>query len=277
MNTFKLEHLTQTEGVIVTNESNLSICLRADGFIFSIIDKNYKLKAIGGFSVDLTGSIPQTMMNIKTCFSSIGIHIFNFNSIRAVCPTKRSVWVPYKLYDAQKNKDYLKTVNALYSSDTVIANTCEKLDAVNIFAYPLQQYSGVKIVMPKAKFVSPLQVLAEYAFDVSSFMQNTFILHKNANGCDYVIFKGNSFTLSNTFDYKTPDDLIYFILYTLEKLQINTAEVNLLITGEKYDQTELTLLKRYVKHVSYANCAENISVPTEFDGMDLQKYFLLLA
>ena len=277
MNTFKLENLTQTEGTIVTNESNLSVCLTAGGFIFAIIDKKFCLKATGEFSVDLNGSIPQVMTNIKTCFSSVGIHIFNFNSIRVVCSTQRSVWVPFKLYDASKNKDYLKTVSPVYSNDTVIANVCQKLDAVNVFAYPLQQYSGMKIVMPKARYVSPSEVLAQYAFDVSSFMQNTFIMNKTSNGCGFAVFKGNTFTLSNSFTYQTADDMIYFLLYTLQQLEINTAEVNLMLSGEKFTEEELHLLKRYIKHVSYANCAENITVPAEFDGIDLQKYFLLLA
>lgn len=277
MNTFKLEHLTQREGTIVTNETNLSICLQAGGFIFALIDKNYCLQAIGEFSVDIDSSIPQIMMNIKTCFSSIGIHIFNFNSIRVVCPSERNTWVPFKLYDQSNNKEYLKTVAPVYSNDTIIANTVKEIDAVNIFAYPLQKYSGIKIIMPKADYVSPSQVLAKYAFEVSSFMKNTFIIYKREGGADLVIFKGNQFTLSNSFNYKTPDDLIYFILYTLQQLEINTAEVNLMLTGNSYSNEELLLLKRYVKNVVYANCSENIKVPIEFDGIDLQKYFLLLA
>jgi hypothetical protein len=277
MNTFKLEHLTQVEGSIVTNETNLSICLMADGFYFALIDKQFHLRSIGEFKVDLSGGITQVMMNIKTCFTSIGIHIFNFNNIRVVCPTNRNTWIPFKLYDSSKNKEYLSASNAIYSSDTILANTVKKIDAVSIFAYPLHSYSGVKIVMPKANFVCQSQVLAEYAFDVSSFMQNTFVLYKRNNGCDFAIFKGNTFTLSNSFDYKTPNDLIYFILFTLQNLNISSAEVSLLLTGERYTDEELLLFRKYVKNVSYANCLENIEVGIEFDGIDLQKYFLVLA
>lgn len=277
MNTFKLESFTQTEDQIVTNESNLSICLTASGFIFAVIDKKFRLNAVGEFSIDLLGSMTQVMTNIKACFSSIGIHIFNFNRTRIVCPTQKNTWVPYKLYDNTKNKEYLKAVAPVYSNDTVIANVCEKMDAVNIFATSLQQHSGLKIIMPKAQFVSPSSVLAEYAFDISSFMQNTFVMNKHQNGVDFVIYKGNTFTLSNSFAYQTPDDLIYFILYTLQQMEIDTAQVNMLITGMEYSTEELALLKRYVKHVSFANPTENISVSMEFDSLDLQKYFLVLA
>ncbi len=277
MNTFKLEQLVKGEGEIITSETNLSICLRAGGFIFSLIDKNYCLKAVGDFSVDVDSNIPQIMMNVKTCFSSIGIHIFNFNSIRVVCPTQRTTWVPYKLYDPNQNKQYLKTVAPIYSSDTIIANVVKEIDAVNIFAYPLHKYSGIKIIMPKAQYVSPSQVLVKYAFELCSFMQNTFIMYKTNQSVYFAIFKGNQFTLSNYFEYNTPNDLIFFILSTLQELQINTAEVNLMLTGDAYSEEELHLLKRYIKHVVYANCTENVKVPLEFDGVDLQRHFLTLA
>ncbi|MGP1514609.1 MAG: DUF3822 family protein [Bacteroidales bacterium] len=277
MNTYKLESFTQSEGQIVTNESNLSICLTAGGFIFAIIDKRFRLSAIGEFSVDLSGSITQIMTNVKVCFSSIGVHLFNFNRIRVICSTQRNVWIPYKLYDSAKNKEYLKTVAPIYSDDTILYSVCEKIDAVNIFACSLQQYSGLKIIMPKAQFISPSLVLTEYAFDVSSFMQNTLVMNKHTDNVDFVIFEGNSFMLSNSFKYKTTNDLIYFLLCTLQRLEINTAQVNVMITGDKYSQEEIYLLRRYIKHVYYANPSENILVPMEFDGIDLQKYFFVLA
>lgn len=49
-----------------------------------------------------------------------------------------------------------------------------------------------------------------------------------------------------------------------------------MITGEEYTEEEL-VLKRYIKNVSYANPTENINIPMEFNGIDLQKYFFLLV
>lgn len=277
MNTFKLEYLTQTERSIITNESNLSVCLKPGGFIFAIIDKNISLKAIGEFSVNLSGSIPQIMTNVKTCFSSIGIHIFNFYKIKIICPTEKSTWIPVKLYDNSKDKEYLQTTNTVLSSDTVISNVCTKTDAVNIFAFPLHKYSGLKIIMPKASYISPSQVITEYAFDISSMNSDTVVLNKREDICDIAIFKGNTFTLSNSFKYKNPEDFIYFILYTLQQLNIDTSLVNMAITGDAYSNEELHLLQRYIKHVAYANCTENVSISEEFNSIDMQQYFLLLA
>ncbi len=277
MNTFKLESFKQIDTQIVTNESNLSICLTANGFIFAIVDNKFCLSAIGEFQVDLSGSMTQVMTNLKACFSSIDIHIFNFNKIRVVCSTQRNTWVPYKLYDNTKDREYLKVVAPLYPNDTIISNVCTQIDAVNIFATPIQQYSGMKIIIPKAQFISPSQLLTEYAFDVCTLMQNTLLISKQEGEISLSIFKANTFILSNSFKYNAVDDLIYFLLYTLQEVNINTAEVNTLITGQTYTEEELSALKHYIKNVSYANPTTNITIPSTFDGIDLQKYFFVIA
>lgn len=277
MNTFKLESFKQIDTQIVTNEANLSICLTANGFIFAIVDNKFCLNAIGEFQVDLSGSMTQVMTNLKACFSSINIHIFNFNKVRIVCSTQRNTWVPYKLYDNTKDREYLKVVAPIYPNDTIVSNVCAQIDAVNIFATSIQQYSGMKITIPKAQFISPSQLLTEYAFDVSSLMQNTLVINKHGQEIDFAIFKGDTFTLSNSFKYNVVDDLIYLLLYTLQEVDINTAEVNTLITGDAYTDQELSALKHYIKNVSYANPTTNITIPATFEGIDLQKYFFVIA
>ena len=71
--------------------------------------------------------------------------------------------------------------------------------------------------------------------------------------------------------------MIYFILNTLQQTGINSGEVCLLITGEDYSERELSLLQKFVQEVSFANVKENIIIDKEFDGMNLQKYFMVLA
>ena len=83
--------------------------------------------------------------------------------------------------------------------------------------------------------------------------------------------------LSNSFEYQDAADLIYFILFTLQQLSVDTAEVKTLLTGENYEKEELTLLRKYIKDVSFANPMENIKVGCEFDSINLQNYFLVIA
>jgi len=277
MDTFKLVNIVKSDESILSQDTDLSIYLNANGFFFSLIDNNYKLKALGEFQTDLSGGITSVMSNLRNCFVSMDIRLFNFANIRIINETSKNVFVPYKLYDNTKTKEYLRSVALLTGSDTIIESISENLDAVSVFATPMYQHSGIKILMPKSKFVCQHQVMAEYGFEISKLVNNTAVLNKREGSCDLVVFKGTTFTFSNSFDYSDENDMIYHILFAFEQLGIDTAEIKLLITGEDYTAEEKQTLRRYIKDVSFANPMENIKVGYEFDGVDLQRYFLTLV
>ncbi len=278
MGTFNLVQLHKVETDIVSAQTRLSICLKADGFSFSLIrDDSQKLLAVGTFECDLSGTIPVVMNTVKECFNSIGIKMFRFAKMRVICTSEKQTWIPYKLYDASKNKDYLRAVANLHENETVLASVSEKLDAVNVFAYPIHKYSGVKILINQAEYCCPAQVLAEYAYDVAKFSQNTLIVNKRGKTLDIVLFKGNTFTLSNSITYSETEDMIYNLLFILQQTEIDTEAVKLLLTGDNYEGEELMLLRRYIKDVLYANPMENIKVGMDFDEVNLQNYFLVIA
>jgi hypothetical protein len=277
MNTFRLVQYTKTEESILSKELNLSICLRASGFSFSLVDSTYKLRALGEFDVDLTKGITSVMSNLKDCFAEVGIRMFNFISIKVICQTDKNVWIPFKLYDNTKDQDYLREICDLNNNETILSNVVDSLDAVSVFTIPLHQYSGMKILAPKAKYMNQFEVLASYGFGISSFASNTFILHKRGEMMyDCIVFKGNYFVFSNSFECKNESDMLYFILFTLSRLNLDTAEINLLLTGEQYTNEEKLVIRQHIKNISYANPMENIKVGFEFDSIDLQRYILVL-
>ncbi len=278
MGTYNLTQLHKVDSDVVSSQTRLSICLQANGFSFSLIEESsLKLMAVGHFDCDLSGTIPVVMNTVKECFSSIGVKMFRFAKIRIICRTGKNVWIPYKLYDATKNKDYLKATIRLHDNETVLSKLSEKLDAVSIFAYPIHSYSGIKILMSNAEFCSQHQILAEYAYDISKFSQNTLILNKQGNNFDLALFKGNSFIMSNTLICNAATDLIYNLLFILQQTEVDTEAVKLLLTGDDYEHEELQMLKRYVKDLAYANPMENIKAGIEFDNVNLQNYFLVIA
>jgi|GEM_PF-1082116 hypothetical protein len=278
MDNFRLLSLKKIEGNIISENTDLSICLGANGFIFSLIDNNnYTLKAIGEFACELCSSITTVMSALRGSLSSIDIRLFNFANIRVIAQTTKDVFVPVKLFDNTKVRDYLQNCALLNGSDTILEAISERLDTINVFAMPMFQHSGVKILMPKAEFMPCQKILAEYVFDTSKLANNTAILYRNEKGADIVVFKGTQFTLSNSFVYDNSEDLIYNVLFAFNNLNIDTEDVNLLITGQKYSVEEQQLLSRYIKNVAYANPMESLRVGIEFDGIDLQRYFLVLS
>ncbi len=276
MDKFKLVSLVKSEDNIITQETDLCICVGSNGFTFSLIS-NYKLKALGEFITDLNSDITSVMTNLKACFNSIDIRLFNFANIKVIIQTPKNIFVPYKLYDNSKTKEYIRSVALISGSEIVLENISERLDIVSVFTIPMQKHSGIKILMPKAKFVSAQQVMAEYGFEISKLTGNSAILLKRETSCDLVIFKANQFTYGNSFTFSNENDMIYNIIFAFEQLGIDTEEITFLITGQEYSNDEKQILRKYIKNVSYANPMEDVKVGLEFDGINLQNYFLTLV
>ncbi len=276
MERFKLVKLAKSDDKIIAQETDLCICVSDSGFNFSLIS-NYKLKALGEFATDLSTDITSVMSNLRDCFASIDIRLFNFANIKIVIQTSKNIFVPYKLYDNTKTKEYLRSVAIISGSENVLESVSERLDIVSVFTVPMAQHSGIKILMPKASFVSAQQVMAEYGFEISKLTGNTAILLKKDKSCNLIIFKANQFTYGNSFTFSNESDMIYNIIFAFNQLGIDTEEITFLITGQEYTMEEKQALRKYIKNVSYSNPTENVKVGYEFEGMNLQNYFLTLV
>lgn len=58
--------------------------------------------------------------------------------------------------------------------------------------------------------------------------------------------------LYNQFNFETKEDVLYYILFTLEQLKINVEEVKLHLFGQLHQEHEIfKLCETYIKNVHY--------------------------
>ena len=65
----------------------------------------------------------------------------------------------------------------------------------------------------------------------------------------YVV--NNHLKFYNRFDYQTKEDFIYYLLFTVEQLQLNPEEILVLLMGSVNKSNELyQIAYKYIRHVS---------------------------
>lgn len=71
---------------------------------------------------------------------------------------------------------------------------------------------------------------------------------------DLIILNKGTLHLCNTYEYKSPEDLIYYVLFCLEQLQLNPDTIPCILSGEiiKSDANYL-LIYTYIRHISFLN------------------------
>jgi hypothetical protein len=67
-----------------------------------------------------------------------------------------------------------------------------------------------------------------------------------------VVVKNGRTVLCNTYSYKTPEDLIYYVLFCVEQLGLNPDTLPVIICGEiELGDANYEILYTYIRHISF--------------------------
>ena len=97
------------------------------------------------------------------------------------------------------------------------------------------------------------------------------------SGCfDVVYFVDNKLHFFNSFDFRTKEDFIYFLLITIDQLGLNPEKVELLLMGEIDSSDEnYQMVHKYIKYFSFIERNNNYGYSYVLDELMSHKYFAL--
>lgn len=187
--------------------------------------------------------------------------------------------VPAALFD-EENKESLFSFNhPLDSEEKIHSDTLRNLDAKNIFTI-----SGSVESLVRKQFVN-----VHFMHNSTAFIEGLLIRNKNNSAkkvfadfhssyFEIAILDGRTLLFNNAFNYKTPEDIAYYILFVYEQLHLNPEEVELVLSGgiEKTDQ-EHSLLYNYIRHVKFASLPDEFKYSYKFDEVQHHKFFSLFT
>jgi Protein of unknown function (DUF3822) len=83
-----------------------------------------------------------------------------------------------------------------------------------------------------------------------------------------LVIKNGKLNLVNYYDAKTSDDVFYFVMSTMEQLELDpeTTDLQWLIRGEAIDESTV---KQFQNYISTVNQDSIVSLSKEFDGLGL--------
>ena len=77
---------------------------------------------------------------------------------------------------------------------------------------------------------------------------------------DVTILESKHLKFFNSFSYRATEDLIYYLLFTFEQLQLNPNETPLIIFGEIEEDSEVyKLLYKYIRNISFTKETQTIT------------------
>ena len=89
-----------------------------------------------------------------------------------------------------------------------------------------------------------------------------------------VVTKGDSLIFQNKFEYQTKEDLLFYVLFSIQQLNFSNEEINTVIYGN-ISKEEYNILYQYIRNIKFGNKLKDISCSNEFNNIKDHCYNIL--
>ena len=263
----------------------------------SITDKNYKKLAI---QVSLDGmsfcvfdtisnnplllqKLPYTNMQRSTKMEDLLESVYlenpelkhNYDEILVIHSNNLSTFVPIALFDEEFLGSYLQYNTKVFETDFFTFDALEKYEMnhvyipyVNMNNFFIDQYGTFDYKHANTILVSKLLDLSKNKEERKMFV------HVNESHFEIVVVQNQKLLLFNSFEYKTPEDFIYYVLFTAEQLQLNPENFRLEFLGAISESDVFyQIAYKYIRNISLLDVSEIKNTLTEQEN---REHFILL-
>lgn len=177
----------------------------------------------------------------------------NFDEVIVVHHNELSTFVPKELFVEANSADYLKLNSKILQTDFISHDELYVNKIVNVYVPYVNINNYIFDTFGAFTFKHSSTVLVNSILQANIDLQSpTVFINVNASSFEFVALKNKNLVLYNTFEYASPEDFIYFILFTMEQLGYDPETVTIQLTGQIKENDDLyNILYTYVRHVNF--------------------------
>jgi len=214
---------------------------------------------------------------IKEVFSSGKLTNQKYAKVNCVISNNLATIIPAPLFDEEKKKLYLKLNTELQGDELILENELKTIQAKNIFALPIGIKTAVDFNFQNTNYIHVSTILIErlIAFNKNQNSKKAF-LHIELSHFEIIIIEGNNLLYYNTFNHHSPEDLIYYVLFVFEQLELNPEKIdlNLLGTIEK-NSPYYSILLKYIRNIKFIEYRNNDDYSYQLQALPKHQHFIL--
>ncbi|WP_395632635.1 DUF3822 family protein [Flavobacterium sp.] len=263
----------------------------------SITDKTYKKLAIQVSLNGLSFAVFDTILNKPLALKTISMGKVNvlsriedlfaeafqnhpelkvgYDEIVIVHSNNLSTFVPTALFDEEYLGSYLQFNTKVFETDFFAYDELPTYEMNNVYIPYVNMNNYFIDQFGTFDYKHANSILVQKLLEVSrNNEERKMFVHVSDSHFEIVIVHNQKLLLFNTFDYKTPEDFIYYILFTAEQLQLNPESFKLELLG-KISEGDLLydIAYQYVRNVSLFEVS---SIQNQFTEAENREHFILL-
>lgn len=264
----------------------------------NITEKKYKKLSIQVSLTGLSFCCFDTLNNTITSFREVLFHNFHtgikiedlfsnafreypelndsYDDVLIIHNNNLSTFVPAPLFDENFLGSYLQYNTKVFDTDFFAFDEISnyQINSVYIPYVNMNNFFIDKFGVFDYKHAN--SILVQKLLDASKNIDDKkMMVHFNPNHFEIVVIQNQKLLLFNSFDYKTPEDFIYYVLFTAEQLNLNPENFPLELIGTIDTESDyFKIAYKYIRSVSLIH-VEDLRWNNYFSEAENRNHFIL--
>ena len=191
----------------------------------------------------------------------------SFNSIICIYQNELSCLVPNDLFDEDSKADYLKFNAKILKTDFISFDKLITINSTNVYVPLININNYIFETFGSFDYKHASSIMIEALLQQSSnSLETTLYINVNDTTFEIISIKNKQLLFYNTFEYSSKEDFIYYILFTIEQLKLNTETIKIELTGKiELNDALYTILYKYIRFVEFLNPNYGFEFKTKID------------
>jgi hypothetical protein len=244
----------------LTSQYSLSIRIDPDGLSFSVYSHLVSRFIVLESMILQNSTVFQSAESAKVLFSDQLSRFLNqhawilkpFRHTSIIVNSLNYTLLPHALYEPSQKETYLEFVHSQVESNVILDHFLNSAEAWVVFSV---HKSIIEII---DRYFNSARILHHAGAMIESILpryrhseqRNPVFVNIRAGSFDIIVLRDGRMLYCNSFNRKANEDLIYYLIFVLDQLDLNPENVPVLLSGDIDTSSGLfELLQQYIRHV----------------------------
>lgn len=232
----------------------LSIQIGLNGLSFCVLNTQANsIIELKTYNKEKKQTPEELLDSLKHVFNTETILSEDFDKLSVIHVNELSTIVPKPIFNEDIIADYLKLNAKILKTDFITHDEITINDSVNVYVPYINVNNFIYDRFGDFTYKHYSSVLIETLLaEEKHNKEPKLFANINNTHFELIVIKAGELILYNTFEYKTAEDFIYYILFTAEQLALNPETIKLILFGAiSKNDTLYNIAYKYIRNVDF--------------------------
>ena len=258
---------------------HLSIQVSLDGFSFALLNVNdQKYTAIQFYDIQESHNYSELAEKIEQIIAQQELLQQHYSTVTICICNSINTLTPKDLYKKKYGKELLGFNQILLQNEDESNDWLKSIECFNSYVIPKELKRCFDKYYPNHSWKHQSTVFIESVMQHYKLNEETTIYISVQNAYfQLVVLEGRKLKFFNGYDYRSGEDIIYYILFACEQLNLNPDQIPIVIAGEiEMNSEAYKFIHRYIRNISFTNRNPNYIYSFVFDKIPSHYFYQLL-